>query len=64
MGWFSGKYDDTNDASKSATIADAEWKRINSRAVKANPERSRAGSPERMKAAEHGQATYAKRWWN
>lgn len=61
---FSGRYDDDRDATPAATISDEQWKTLQSRAVKANPERARRGSPARMRAARQGQATYRNRWWN
>lgn len=64
MGWFSGKYDDDNDASRSNTVSDKEWRAMQARAGKANNHRRRLGSEEQQRATKRGADNYNNRWWN
>lgn len=64
MGWFSGKYDDENDASKAGTISDKDYRALQSRAAKANPKHADTFSREAGEARQRGADNYQKRWWN
>lgn len=64
MGWFSGHYDDEDDASKSNTVSDKDWRAIQTRAGKANNHQRNLGSAEQVAATKRGADNYKNRWWN
>lgn len=63
MGLFSGKYENDRDASKANTISDREYRALQARAAKANPDRGRISS-KGADDAKRGAENYHKRWWN
>ncbi|MBN9791323.1 hypothetical protein DMP17_22330 [Pseudonocardia sp. TMWB2A] len=62
MGWFTAKPDD-GDASAAATISDKEWRKLQDRALKANPAQRSMFTEESRRAAVRGQANYRNRRW-
>lgn len=62
MGWFTGKPDD-GEATAAATISDTEWRKLQDRAAKANPQQASMFTEDSRRAAERGQANYRNRRW-
>ena len=49
---------------KHDTVGDKTWRKLQDRALKANPELGRSGSSESVRGAKRGAANYAKREQN
>lgn len=61
MGWFTGKQDSPAMDPAQGTISDAEWRKIQTRAAKANPNRASWMSEEGAKYRRAGAEQYRKR---
>jgi hypothetical protein len=61
MGWFTGKQDSPPMREDQGTISDAEWRKIQTRAARANPDRASWTSPDAAKHRRAASEQYRKR---
>lgn len=61
MGWFTGKQDSPPMRDDQSTISEAEWRRLQGRALKANPRLADTFSEESTRGRQRGAEQYRNR---
>ncbi|MGH8965109.1 MAG: hypothetical protein ACRDXB_07235 [Actinomycetes bacterium] len=64
MGWFTAKDTPSTEPVRGKTISDKDWRDLQTRAAKRNPEQVRFGSREQREATKRGAANYRNRHRN